>query len=523
MVPFKSIYNNDFTNVTTCVWSAHAKGQPFAKEMLEETIKEVTGYVDAHFLQLATGRVPWYQSKLYSMAEHRDWWCKHFGIEPDHPMWTTGYNKYLLDGGDPLADFIGYCKKYGQAAFVSMRMNDAHCLEWVDTPGNTMGSNCISRFYADHPEYRLTEGKGWYERGLNWIHDEVRSSLLEIIEEQVANYELDGFELDFQRHPRFFVEEETPSERRAEIVTGFISKVRAILDRCAKNGKKMYLSVRIPCYLAMLDDCGIDPSRFEEAGVDMCVVSDHYFAALETDFAKIVPMLGRVPAYFEMCHTTYTGKNVGVKPGQPNYDSFSFRRTTPEQYRTYANVAYRNGAAGMYFFNFAYYREHGTDGRGPFAEPPFAVMGECRDPVALAEGPQDYLLTPGWSCWGGPVQKIKGKNLPRILHDGVTESFRMEIYPQKDIKNPVSRLRIQTDTVIEGQKFELAFNGVTLAENADISEPFGEQYPPLLGNEYTLRAFDLPVSLIKEGMNDISITMTGGDDVKLIIIDIPII
>ena len=121
-VPFKSVYNNDFTNITTCVWSAHpTPSMPFSKEMLEETVREVDGYVDAHFLQLATGRVPWYQSKIYSMADHRDWWCKNYGISPEHPIFTTGYHKYLLDGHDPLADFIGYCKKYGQAAFFDIQ------------------------------------------------------------------------------------------------------------------------------------------------------------------------------------------------------------------------------------------------------------------------------------------------------------------------------------------------------------------------------------------------------------------
>jgi len=521
-VPFRSVYNNDFTNITTCTWSAHPQASmPFSKEMLEETVREVAGYVDAHFLQLATGRVPWYRSKLYSMEAHRDWWCENYGVSPDHPIFTTGYHKYLLDGNDPLRDFIAYCRKYGQAAFVSMRMNDAHGLELADEYGNTRFANCISKFYVEHPQYRLSQEKGWYDRGLNWIHEEVRSSLLELIEEQCANYELDGFELDFQRHPRFFVESETTLSERVSVMNDFIGRVREILDRTALGGARRYLSVRIPCYLSMLEDCGLEPACFEALGVDMAVISDHYFTSMDMDFAAIAKRLESVSAFFEMCHTTFTGKHVGVDPGKPHYDCFTFRRTTPEQYRTYANQAYRNGAQGMYFFNFAYYREHGTEGRGPFSEPPFSVIGDCRDPKLVASLPQDYLLTPGWSCWGGPVQRVKGKNLPRALKRDCAERFTMELYPQENAE-PVTRLRLQTDEAIADQVFTASFNGVQLTPTADISEPFGEQYPPLLGTEQTLRAFTLPLSLIREGKNEITVTLTEGEDIRLIALNIAI-
>lgn len=522
-LPFKTLYSNDFTNITTCISPFHAKGQPFAPEMLEATVAEVAGQADAHFIQLATGRVPWYQSKLYTLAEHRDWYCAHFGVSPDHPIWMTGINKYLLDGGDPLADFVSYCRKYDQACFVSLRLNDQHALDYVDTPGSLLGAWAISRFYAEHPEYRLYPTGRRNDRVLNWVNDEVRTTLLAIIEEQVEGYDIDGFELDFQRHPRFFRLEETTVEQRVAIMNGFIREVRAILDRHAKNDKRLYLSVRVPCYRILLDDCGLDVTAFDGLGVDMCVVSDHYFASLDTEFAAINEMLGDVPGFLELCHTTYVGRNIAERANSL-VDAFSYRRTTPEQYRTMANVAYHQGASGIYFFNYAYYREYGGEGRGPFAEPPFHAIGECRHAADLAAGPQDYLLAPGWSCWMfDPVNRVTDKQLPRTLRDGVTEQFRMEMYPQAEIRNPVSILRLQVDNVLEAQQFEVVWNGVCLTPSDDISEPFGAQYPPCLGNETCLRAFALPVSLIRAGTNEFSIMMTGGEDVQLIVVNVPII
>ena len=397
-------------------------------------------------------------------------------------------------------------------------MNDTHGLEWVDTPGNRRFPHCTSRFYAEHPEYRLSDGKGWYERGLDWAHEEVRTSLLELIEEQCKGYDLDGFELDFQRHPRFFREAETTPEFRAEIMTGFIRAVREILDRTARGGQHRYLSVRIPCYRVMLSDCGLDVTAFRSAGVDLTIISDHYFSSMDTEFRELAARSGGVPAFFECCHTTYTGRQVGLKPGQPNYDSFTFRRTTPEQYRTLANLAYRAGGAGISFFNFAYYREHGTDGRGPFTEPPFTVLRDCADPETVANAAQDALLTPGWSIWGGPVQKIRTKQLPRTMTAGAPETFRMEIYPQPGAAS-VTRLRVQTAETLTDQVFSAWLNGKKLEPTRDISEPYGVQYPPLLGTPETLRAFTVPLSDIRAGENTVTLSLAGSD-CKVIILNL---
>ncbi|MGM9684111.1 MAG: hypothetical protein ACI3XQ_11000, partial [Eubacteriales bacterium] len=96
-------------------------------------------------------------------------------------------------------------------------------------------------------------------------------------------------------------------------------------------------------------------------------------------------------------------------------------------------------------------------------------------------------------------------------------------YPQKGIQNTQTRLRIQTDSVIDGQSFRVIFNGYELVPDTDISEPFGVQYPPLLGNENTLRAFTLPVDRIADGENRFEITLLTGEPIRLIAVDIALI
>ena len=59
------IYSNDLTNITSCISPFHAAVAPFRPEMLDATVDEVAGLVDAHFLQPGFGMVPLWPSKVF--------------------------------------------------------------------------------------------------------------------------------------------------------------------------------------------------------------------------------------------------------------------------------------------------------------------------------------------------------------------------------------------------------------------------------------------------------------------------
>ena len=77
----------------------------------------------------------------------------------------------------------------------------------------------------------------------NWAIPEVRDYKFALISEVCQNYDIDGFELDFMRHPQFFDLNETTSEQRVEIMTGFVRQVRELLNRTAQP-EKAPLAVR---------------------------------------------------------------------------------------------------------------------------------------------------------------------------------------------------------------------------------------------------------------------------------------
>ena len=125
--PIKTIYSNDITNLITCISPYHREGEPFRREMLEASVDEASGRVDAQILQPGFGWFPMWQSKVYSPREHYDWIRERYGMDPD----TMG--QYLLDGGDFVADFIKRCRHHGQMPFIGLRLNDQHAKDFIDS------------------------------------------------------------------------------------------------------------------------------------------------------------------------------------------------------------------------------------------------------------------------------------------------------------------------------------------------------------------------------------------------------
>ena len=512
--PYKILFSNDTTNIRSCTSPYHAKGAPFRPEQLEASVDEVAGTgVAAHFIQLAHGQVPWYQSHVYPMAEHLAWWKAYFGSDPlADDFRLDSVHRFLLDGGDLLQVFIDRCRKTGQAPFVSLRMNDVHHVEHIETPGNTKGVHAISRFYVEHLDCRLgSNPHDWLERTLDWSRVDVRDYMFSLIEEQCENYDIAGFELDFMRFPSFFHSERTTSEERANIMTDFVARVRRVLDRTARQDQHRWLCVRIPAFQCVHDRLGIDLLRWVEAGVEMINLSYHFFTQQDGDFAAIRKRVPDAAVYVEMCHTTRVGPVVGARD---TYDNFSYRRTTPSQFQTTAHLAYARGLDGVSAFNFVYYREHGDGERGPFDEPPFDVFNHLDDPDRLARQPQHYFLSDVWN-----TPRVDNRQLPRELGPGDTAAFTLDMAPpvcgaptdsergwQHD-----GRLRIQSPTKLGQSRWAAGLNGVELAATDDRSEPYNNPYSPLLGTSEHHRAWTVPAALLKDGVNAIDITLLKGD------------
>ena len=503
-VPFRNLYSNDTTNLATCISPYHPLGGYTGRDELRESVREVMGLADVHLIQLAHGQVPWYKSKIYPFEEHLKWWSEYFGVPYKKFKDLSGGNQYIYDGGDYLADFIEACFDFGQVPFVSMRLNDEHHIEHIDQKGNMTGIHSISRFHAEHRHLMFgNDLSKWENRALNWLYPEVPEHMLSLIEEQCELYDIGGYELDFQRHPHMYDIKNTSVEERQNVTEAFISKVRSILNRTSRNGKYRYLSIRVPSNMAIWNELGLIPERMESLGVDIVNVSSYFYADHWVEREEFTKRMPNLAVYFEICHTTTRGVSL-IKTG---YDDFTFRRVTPNEIYSTAHLAYSAGAQGVSFFNFAYYREHGCEGRGPFNEPPFEAVGNVRDRDFVAKAPQHFFIAKGWE-----------RNSQLLRPFSEKTEYELEIYMEEptDHWQTDFRMRITAAEELGDRTFEVFFNGEKGIPVNNISEPYEEDndYPPLHGNEANCRAWKIRQNAVINGKNILTFVWNGISDTK---------
>jgi hypothetical protein len=235
------------------------------------------------------------------------------------------------------------------------------------------------------------------------------------------------------RCARFFRLDETTSEERASIMTGFVARVRQVLDRAAKPGHKRWLCVRVPLCLCGHDPLGIDLSKWVDVGVDMVNLSAHFIGQQQSDLAIVCRMIPDTAVYLEM-----------------TFCSSRHHSMTDEQAYTTAHLVYSRGGSGVSFFNFVYYRRRSN----LHSEPPFHIFKHINDPVWLAKQPQHYFL----SKWNAPCPNSPLPKSYTLSSDEVSR-FDIDMAPLLGGWKTDARLRMQTGTPYDGCQITVRFNG----------------------------------------------------------------
>jgi hypothetical protein len=249
--------------------------------------------------------------------------------------------KYLFEmGTDSLFEVIKFCKSNNLDIFWSFRFNDTH-----DSQNDRELSSWKSahkRSLMGKPGEKLgLGGSAW--SALNYSKKNVREKSLEIIQDVVTRYDIDGLEIDFYRHLYIFKEVQQgkiSKEKNRQKLTSLISQIRKTLDAVSvKRAKPILLIVRIPDSIEYCHDLGIDIKTWLENEYLDILIGGGYFKL--NSWENLVEMGNRydIPVYACLTPRRIHG---GGSPGQKS-DMLKWRG---EAYR-----AWKAGVNGIYTFN----------------------------------------------------------------------------------------------------------------------------------------------------------------------------
>ncbi|MBE6633638.1 MAG: hypothetical protein E7620_04750 [Ruminococcaceae bacterium] len=505
---YKTVFNSDTTHIMQCASPYHTTNQdtPLTKKMVEAAVTEaLDAGADCYVITPGHCWVPWWPSQY--LNDHATWFFDEFkGTRATNPFWVYVHVK----GNDFIQQQIDVCRKRGAGAFISFRMNDAHMIG-KNTP-ETGDIAFSAEIFVEHPEYKIgAMSDGANEQVLDFRHEAVREEKLKLIAELIANYELDGFELDFCRRFTFFNIDKTTEEERVRIMTDFVAEVRKMLDAATeKDGRYRHLSVRVPIYPDQYGRMGIDLKKFEEAGVTMFNFTSSYFMDQNFNLAALKAELSEALVYCELNFiTAYTEDSEGLRV---------HRRAQPEQYYTTALQAYDQGADGLSFFNFQYYRgDRQGEGDKPLTEPPWEVIANVESIEFLKQQGQYYYFG---KTWKDPITTTW--RLPRQLIPSIPTNFDMYLVAPEGGWSTDGVFRLQSEALMGNRVIAVKFNGTVLSSIPYAGEAYDHPYTQMLGVAANYLCYSVPKELLKEGKNTVQVTLTSGSVITLCFVDLTV-
>ena len=411
---------------------------------------------------------------------------------------TNRTEEFLAKGLDPLRMAIDFCRREKREAFLGIRMNDLHDaysagLDWV-TPWKRAHPECLAGKKATKGNARFT----W--SAVDFGHEKVRAYMLDFMRKFFDRYDVDGVEYDFFRHPVLFasvVNAADESSARAtpeqlDLMSRFMADLRALSEaKGRKRGKPLLTVIRVPDSFDFCRAMGIDLERWlREKSVDLVIGGGYWQCNPWRETAKRVHELGGL-FYVSLDESRIGWNKVQVPLGcLPGRDGIAF-------YAARMAAAMADGADGVCFFNcqnrkleqFASIDPNATEG---LPKRYFAVergTGGDWPSLYLFKG-ERYLRMPTLD---------PGK--PHEMEPGSSYSFELVVgddfaSPVAKARPPTARAEVLTNRT-EPADAELTVNGVRLGKPA---------FRPGDRKENGIFAFDVPVSALKRGVNEVVLT-----------------
>ena len=396
---------------------------------------------------------------------------------------------FIEQGTDPLKIMVDFCKKHGIEIFWSMRMNDTH-----DAWGGWYSEYLFPKLKREHPEW-LVASKAKRSRHGGWSavdfgRPEIRDLAFRYVQEVCQDYDVDGVELDFFRHPVFFkchaMGQDCGPEECA-MMTDMLRRIRRMTEEVGlKRGRPILVGVRVLDSVEANRAIGLDVAGWLEEGlVDLMAVSG-YFRLSPWETSVELGHKHGVPVYPCLSESRMRGQ-----PGK--------LRQSLASYRARAMNVWAGGADGVYLFN--------------SFNPKSPLWSELGDPGKLAT--MDKLYTTG-----ARGTRVIGSWLPggkRFLRrSAVSPEAPLALKPGEPV---TVELRVGEDIAAqEARGFDadvtLRLQVKGLADPGDLGVRFNDKPLNPAKVSDTWMEYLVPDAAVSKGANRIGLLLAAGSKAK---------
>lgn len=302
----------------------------------------------------------------------------------------TGSSEITLDPTrmedylDPLKVVVEFGHAHHMEVFWSMRMNDTH-----DGNSTTYGPRMFAAntLKNTHPEYLLgtKDDRPFHGSwtGVNYERPEIRELAFRFFEEICQNYDVDGIELDFFRHPNFFPypdAEHGVTQAQCDLMTGLLQRIRTMADaEGKKRGRPILIAVRVPDSVEYCRAIGIDLKKWLAGDLLDLLIPGGYIRMNNWNTMVDLGHQYGVKVYADLDEP----RLKIAKSGEP-MDSSQAMRDAAAGYRGRAVEALAAKADGIYLFDFF---------GGSIIKPPNVILKEIGSPAQLPGKERIYFAS----------------------------------------------------------------------------------------------------------------------------------
>ena len=393
------------------------------------------------------------------------------------PLWRAYENIASLKerGVDILELLAERAHEKGLLLIASLRMANDQAPDQTDSPFN-------SQFKIDHPEWCL-RGRG--SPNFSFVHPEVRTERLALIEEAVRKYELDGFELDWTNSPFFF--EDGEIEIGTPLLSEYMREIwDAVMAAARTKTRPVALGARV---LPTLDGnlgAGLDvPSWLSEGLVDFVVPNlTGRSRQMDADF-PVEWLVGL--AHSAGCEV-FPALQPRVSGPDPRFGFESGSHPAGlENYWGAAAALWSKGADGIYLPGFRW--PQGPDDR--------RLLSELADPDLLREKNKHYVVRredEETSQLGYSAQ------LPVTLTPGTDQpGQKVKLFIADDVGRGEPTLRVRLANHTSNDSITVSLNGSAL--DSTTSRTSSHRF------DYSWVEYPLPQGALRDGRNAVGVAL----------------